>query len=210
MRTFILILSSFILFSCNKRNIVPDLKSREVSNEDYLFSLKYTKADSAAVTVLKGLEIVDIHTRKIKQAINLDTIELPEYSIMLNVTEDVNFDGYNDIKVLNYAGAYNSSSSFWLYNKSTKKFDHYKKLDEVYNPIISTGNKEICSKWRIGLSEFYFEKYYWKNDSLILKEKYKEYWTDKGTLSITKLSNEGYTTKDSVISKSMIDTMNCE
>lgn len=210
MRIFILILSSFILFSCNKRNIASDLYSKEVSNSEYLFSLKYIKPDSTDVAILKELEIIDTHTRKIKQVINLDTIELPEHRIMVNVTEDVNFDEYNDIMVLNYAGAYNSSSSFWLYNKSTKKFDHYRELDEVNNPIILIENKEICSKWRIGLSEFHFEKYYWKNDSLTLKEKYEEYWTDKGILKITKLTNMGYITNDSIILERIVEKMSCE
>lgn len=210
MRKFIIILSSFILFSCSKRNIASDLYSKEVSNSEYLFSLKYIKQDSTDLAILKGLEIVDTHTRKIKQVKTLDSIELPEHNIMLDITEDVNFDGYDDIMVLNYAGAYNSSYSFWLYNKSTKKFDKYKELDEVNNPTILIENKEICSKWRIGLSEFHFEKYYWKNDSLTLKEKYEEHWTDKGTLTITKLNHEGYTAKDSIISKSVIETKNCE
>src|SRR5690606_31732773 len=162
--------------------------------------LKYIKPDSTDVAILKVLEIEDTHTRKIKQVITLDAIELTEHSIMLDITEDVNFDGYYDIMVLNYECSYNSSYSFWIYNKSNKKFDHCKEIDEVNNPIILIENKEICSKWRSGLSEFHFEKYYWKNDSLTLKEKYEEYWTDEGTLKITRLSQEGYTTKDSVIS----------
>jgi hypothetical protein len=54
------------------------------------------------------------------------------------------------------------------------------------------------------------EKYFWKNDTLILKEKHEEFWTENGILRTTIPTNNGYKTKDSIIFKRVIENMNCE
>lgn len=210
MKAFIVIFISLIIFSCDKKSAVTDLHIKEVSGSKHQFRLKYNKKDSTETIILKELEIKDIYTKKTKQVINLDTIEVPVHSEVLNITQDVNFDGHDDIQILNYEGSYNSCYSFWLYNNSTDSFDHYKRLDGVNNPVILKETKEICSKYRIGLSEFYFEKYFWENNTLILKEKYKEFWSDKGILRITKLTNEGYMTNDSIILERMVEKISCK
>jgi len=209
MKLFLLILFSWVTLSCNEKSVYPILYTKEVSNKGRLFSLTYTK-DSTDTAILKNLSIKNIYTGKTIQLINLDTIEIDEKRIFLSIDEDVNFDGHNDIQVLNYTGAYNSCYSFWLYNSSTNSFNHYKILDEVNNPIILKEKKEICSKYRVGLSEFYLKKYFWKNNTLILKEKYEELWSENGIFKIIKLTDNGYISKDSIILDRKIEAMNCE
>lgn len=208
MKVFLLIFSSLVIYSCVRKNNISNIHIKEISNTEYIFCLKYVKMDSTDIIVLKKIEIKDIYTKKINQIINLDAIEVPRIDI--DVTEDVNFDGYNDIKILNYVGAYNSCYSFWLYNNLTNNFDHFKELDKINNPIILKGKKEICSKYRIGLSEFHFEKYFWSNDTIVLKEKYEEFWAEKGILKTTKLIDKNYIHKDSIILDRFVEARKCE
>lgn len=98
-----------------------------------------------------------------------------EYS--LSVKEDINFDGFNDISLINYKGNYNSSYSYWVYKKNSKKYKHITSLDSIYNPVFDTDKKEIYSEWRVAFEEFHFEKYFWKNDQIILKEENIKYST---------------------------------
>lgn len=92
-----------------------------------------------------------------------------------SVNEDINFDGFNDIRIINYNGEYNSSYSFWLYKNRDHNYIHAYALDSIYNPIFDHKKKEIYSEWRVAFDEYHFEKYFWKNNNLILKEKHIQY-----------------------------------
>lgn len=208
MRNFLLFIS-YMLLSCSEESAVPQIHTKELSNEDYLFNLIYTK-DSTETVAFKELIIKDGNTGKIKQKISLDAIEVNVNPISIFIDKDVNFDGYNDIGLINYNGNYNRSFSFWLFDEHNKSFKHYKELDSIYNPVFLKDQKVICSQWHIGSTDFYLEKYFWRNDSLILKERYEEYWTDTGRLSITKLIDDQYVKKDTLIADQYMSKMKCE
>lgn len=137
-------------------------------------------------------------------------IEVPINYLQINIAEDYNFDGHNDISLLTYAGNYNNNYTFWLYDSLTNDFKHFTEMDNIYNPFFIKGSKIICSKYRVGLSEFYFSKYIWNHNKIQLVEKYEEIWYDKGHLSITKrLDNGTYFTKDSLISDMFVNFLEC-
>jgi hypothetical protein len=220
MRIFILLLTAMIFFSC-KENVKPtrmtDYKKtdtlyiKELSNELYKFNFSYSKdSQHPHIIKCKKILITDLSRGLQIQEIKIDTIEMNERNIYFSIDEDVNFDGYSDICVLNYEGNYNSSFSFWIFDKENENFKYYKGLDNIYNPAMLSDKKIICSKWHSGLSNFNIEKYFWQNDSLILKEKYEENWMDKGYLTITKLVNKKYVVKDSIISDRVVEKMNCQ
>ena len=220
MKFIILLLTSMIFFSCNEKikikkmvdkKKIDTLYIRELSNKSYMFNFSYMK-DSTHPDVIKCKKIVitDLSRGLQIQEIKIDTIEMYERNIYFSIDEDVNFDGYDDICVLNYEGAYTSTFSFWLYDKKNIQFKHYKSLDEIQNPVIIKEKKEICSSWHSGVSNFYLEKYFWQNNSLILKEKYEESETDKKRLTITKLVNNKYEVKNSVIKDNVVMFMNCQ
>jgi hypothetical protein len=210
MKTFIILLISAFFLNCCQEKAHSPLYYKEVLNEEFVFTISYQKNDSNNIAKLKNLEIKDFMTKETIQVIGLELIELPEQDISINISKDVNFDGFNDLIITNYVGSYNSNFSFWLFSKQRNQFIHYKALDEMNNPIILEKENEICSKYRIGLSEFFIEKYFWKNDILILKEKHEEFWTENGILKTTTPTNNGYKTKDSIIFERVIENMNCE
>lgn len=207
----ILILNSCVYEKNNISDTVSSVKNsifkKEIEDSLFVYQLIYTKSDSEIIK-MKQLKVKDKISKDIVLLEELD-IEIIENYFFFSVKEDFNFDGFNDIQLLNYSGAYNSCYSFWLYDNKNNRFNHHKGLDEMYNPIILNDKKQICSKYRVGLSDFIMEKYFWEKDSLILFEKHEEYWTDKGHLIITKLVNGEYNTKDSIINYKMIELFNC-
>ncbi|MCY1692767.1 hypothetical protein OVA29_21890 [Exiguobacterium sp. SL14] len=73
-----------------------------------------------------------------------DTVSvLNESEAYFNVSQDVNFNGFKDLEVINQVGNYWSSSSFWLYNKKTKKYDYYKPMDTIVNPVVDKKIKQL-------------------------------------------------------------------
>jgi hypothetical protein len=196
-----------LLLSCKEKqynktvntSVKVDTLYKQLSDNLHKFKLFYI-IDYSKPDIIKCEKIIITNFKDgVKvQIIKIDTIEIYKKNIYFSIDDDVNFDGYKDICLLNYEGNYNNSYYFWLFDKKSNQFKHYKDLDNVYNPAIIKEKKEICSKWHSGVSEFYLEKYFWKNDSLVLKEKYEEYWQDKGQLLITRLINGKYIVKEFV------------
>lgn len=115
----------------------------------------------------KSLNIFE--KKKLHQKIIIDTVSvLSEAEAYFDVNKDVNFDGYNDLEVINQVGNYWSSSSFWLYNKKTKRYDYYKPMDTIVNPLVDKKNKAITSNYHIGPTDYYYKVYEWKNNKLIM------------------------------------------
>lgn len=217
MKKIIIIISILITCSCaKKKNIKENLKSgrdtifiKELSDNSFIYRLTYLK-DSVQNLTLEKLEIKQKSKGVIIQQDKLEINEISENCFYFSIDKDINFDGHNDICIKNYEGAYTSTYSYWLYDEKSIRFKHCKVLDEIKNPAIIKDKKELCSSWHSGLSEFHLEKYFWEKDSLILKEKYEESWTDKGYLKTTKLVNNRYIIKDSVIKKNIVMFMKCK
>lgn len=93
---------------------------------------------------------------------------LSEEEAFFRVDRDVNFDGFNDLEIVNVKGNYFSKSSFWLYDHQDKRYIHTEELDEIFNPEIDALHHLIRSSYHIGPSDEYNEVYGWKNKKLVL------------------------------------------
>ncbi|MGG5209939.1 XAC2610-related protein [Chryseobacterium sp. MIQD13] len=188
-RTFLFLL--IILGSCSKKaapmkdNIVSEEKpvqemeniqtdedtasvpfSRSLKKNTFTFTLKGLERPNGSID-FKSITILD--KKKIHQKIIVDTIYvLNEHEVIFNIDNDANFDGYNDLEVINWAGNYASSSSFWLYNQKSRKYDHYKPLDTIQNIKIDSKRKEIISDYHIGPSNTYSKTYQWEKGKLLI------------------------------------------
>jgi predicted Holliday junction resolvase-like endonuclease len=197
-----LILFCFII-SCNRQqneieNVVP--KNTEIRNEatkiegdfknrinDSVYAIKKENRESFINLFYskdqnKNVAIDSIIIRN-KSNNNIQKIKLkknyflPEYQAeyCMSAKEDINFDGFSDLSIINYYGNYNSSSSYWVYKKNQKKYKQVKSLDSIYNADFDNSKKEIYSEWRVAFEEFHSETYFWKNDQIILKEENIKY-----------------------------------
>lgn len=141
--------------------------SKTLEGNGYVYTLDGIKESNETID-FKSIGIFD--KGKLHQKIIVDTISvLNEGEVFFNVNQDINFDGLNDIELVNQAGNYTSSSSFWLYNKNTGKYEYYKPLDTVVNPKIDTLKKKIISDYHIGPTDTYFKVYTWEKEKLVLQ-----------------------------------------
>ena len=86
---------------------------------------------------------------------------LPEGSeIDALYVEDVNFDGYDDLRIMKYLpGGANVPYFFWLYDKETDKFVEAKEFEVVLSPQVDAQKKELISRQRVSAAEYVTEYY---------------------------------------------------
>lgn len=141
--------------------------SKTLRGNGYVYTLEGIKRSNETID-FKSIEIFDKGI--LHQKIIVDTISvLNEGEAFFSINQDINFDGLNDIELVNQAGNYTSSSSFWLYNKNTRKYEYYKPLDTIINPKIDPVKKRIVSDYHIGPTDTYFKVYAWEKGKLVLQ-----------------------------------------
>ncbi|WP_276878142.1 XAC2610-related protein [Chryseobacterium joostei] len=141
--------------------------SKTLRGNGYVYTLEGIKRSNETID-FKSIGIFDKEV--LHQKIIVDTISvLNEGEAFFSVNQDINFDGLNDIELVNQAGNYTSSSSFWLYNKNIRKYEYYKPLDTIINPKIDPVKKNIVSDYHIGPTDTYFKVYAWEKGKLVLQ-----------------------------------------
>ena len=79
------------------------------------------------------------------------------------IVEDVNFDGYNDLRIMKYLpGGANVPYYFWIYNPAKEVFEENKAFEVVVSPTVDTSKKELISRQRVSAAEYHTE--YYKTD----------------------------------------------
>lgn len=140
--------------------------SQSLEENGYVYTLKGVESPNGVIN-FKSINI--FYKNKLHQKIIFDTVSvLNKREVVFNVDNDADFDGYKDVELINWAGNYAYSSSFWLYNQKTKKYDHYKPLDTIQNIKIDTRKREITSDYHIGPVNTYSKTYQWENGKLLM------------------------------------------
>lgn len=125
------------------------------------------------------IEVFSNKQKKIKQSIKLNPKSFPSYleSNFLVSFEDVNFDGYKDLCILNWLSIeHQTTYNYWFFDSTKGKYVRNKMYDEIRNPFFDTKNKTIHSWWRVGLNEFGHALYQLKDGKLELIVEQIEYW----------------------------------
>lgn len=90
------------------------------------------------------------------------------------VVEDVNFDGYADIRVMEYlpGGSSNIPFFFWIYQPATGEFVAAPDFATVLSPELDLENRQLLSRQKLSANEFVTEFYNPQGDqpNLIRKE----------------------------------------
>ncbi len=88
--------------------------------------------------------------KKIQTVFPPEKYQFESYHIPL-VVEDMNFDGYNDLRVLNFVPMYQCETyDYWLYVPSKKRFEKNKALEVTSNVKFDAVSKTITSHYRGG------------------------------------------------------------
>jgi hypothetical protein len=74
----------------------------------------------------------------------------------INFADDINFDGYKDLRVLNHLGADNVGYDYWIFNPTLKKFEKDPLLTDILEAKFNKDEKTISG----GYDMNYFETYY--------------------------------------------------
>jgi hypothetical protein len=101
--------------------------------------------------VVKSIVVTRLKDGKQIQTIipgeNYPRCGLPQDQIF--IVEDINFDGYNDIRLLQFLpAAPNLPYYYWTYNPATQRFQRQKALEEITSPDFDPKKKLIYSFWR--------------------------------------------------------------
>jgi hypothetical protein len=85
------------------------------------------------------------------------------------IIEDVNFDGHNDLRLLQFVpAAPNLIYYYWVYNTSKGMFEKSTVLENVTNPSFDKASKMIHSEWRDGCCRRGNDEYKYFEGTLIL------------------------------------------
>lgn len=102
------------------------------------------------------------------------------------VIEDLNFDGYADIRLLQYLPEdANIPFYYWLYNPSTKIYERNAALEIVHSPSIDDENQLILSQWVDGDNIQGTDYYQFSGDKLILTKQEVKETTDEKSYVLT-------------------------
>jgi len=132
-------------------------KKLSYSDKDFSFTLLIDStltADSVNYhCVVKSIVVRRIKDDQQVQVLtpgdNFPNCDLPKDQIF--IIEDVNFDGHDDIRLLQFLpAAPNLPYYFWTYNSATKKFQPDQALEEITSPEFDQKKKLIYSFWRDG------------------------------------------------------------
>ena len=90
---------------------------------------------------------------------------------------DMNFDGYNDIRLVEFLGpGPNVPYLNWLYNPQAGRFDSAAALNELTSPQYDAATREIRSEWRDGPARYGVDVYVFRDGTLTaLRKETREY-----------------------------------
>ena len=84
-----------------------------------------------------------------------------------NVLEDLNFDGYVDLCLVEYSGAYNYSQKCWLFDPKARKFVRHPELSEVLFPKVDRSKQRLSSSIREGGPIYSRSEWKWRDGKLV-------------------------------------------
>ena len=149
MRHLVLILLAFVFFNCEDGNSkrAEDIEEKVLAVNNFNFELIGDITDKMkTVTAIKVVKKGSTNQYQM-----LDGFEATVQENEQVIIEDFNFDGYVDIRLLQYLPEIaNIPFFYWLYNPKTEKFERNAQLEIIHSPILDTKNEYILSQWTKG------------------------------------------------------------
>ena len=105
-------------------------------------------------------------SRKLLQQIPYDTDFLPLNDSDRVIPEDMNFDGYTDLKIMASRGHANVYYACWLWDKARQKFVLHEELSQLASPRFDPGTKTIFSFNHISATDSVEATYMFQNGKL--------------------------------------------
>lgn len=97
---------------------------------------------------------------------------------------DMNFDGYQDLRLLCHEAMHNTSYHFWLFDSATGKFNYNSVISDLDNIRIASKTKTVTSDTYLGCAGecHVFEKYMFIGNEFALIDSEEYYADDDGNI----------------------------
>lgn len=156
---------------------------REVAEPNIAFEFKTIgEPDSNKMKKVTGIQVL-------KKGQIHQTLEGFESDVQQNedvIVEDLNFDGYPDIRLLQYLPATpNIPYYYWLYDTALGKYVRNVEMEKITSPALDMTNQSILSQWSKSRTLVGTDYYQFKGHQLkLIKQEVQEY-TDPNTYVLT-------------------------
>lgn len=150
MKQFGLLLCLFSIIACNQN-------SSESQNKTPAYDLANTVQFNFNTIGIEGEDntklVSKIEVSKVNSSASFQTLEGFEAKVQKNeevIVEDLNFDGFMDIRLMQYLPTDESIAYFyWIYDDTNKRFVRSETLEKsVFSPVLDTDEEFIISQWR--------------------------------------------------------------
>lgn len=147
MRYLILILSVFTFYNCEnkyKERAADNAQDVRILTSDFNFELVGEVTD-------KMKTVTSIKVNKKGNSTDYQILNGFEANVQENeqvIIEDLNFDGYSDIRLLQYLPeTANIPFFYWLYDSEREAFERNMNLEIIQSPSLDFENEYILSQW---------------------------------------------------------------
>jgi len=183
---FFIILSFSSLFGVSQTKLIYNDK-----NFSFVLSIDSTLTPDSVNydCTVKSITITRLKDNKQLQVLKPEesapSCGLPKDQVF--IIEDVNFDGVNDIRLLQFLpAAPNLPYYYWTYDSKTQKFVRQKSLEDITSPEFDHKRKLIFSFWRDGCCNHGLSTYKYINGKPILIEESEVKTDDNNNITTIK------------------------
>jgi hypothetical protein len=187
LRTFLLVPGLLFVGFCVAQSTKDANQASPRSSDDYTFhigpdlpdySFHVQRGEDAAPTAIEVSSKGElVQTLEIPDDVDTPPSGMPQLAI-----EDVNGDGFADLKFLHWWGATGNRTFFyWLFDKSSAKFTYEPHLAELSNVTPSPATHEIKTHSDSGAAgnSFTDRVYRFDGNDLVLVREVKQEWSDE-------------------------------
>ncbi len=132
--------------------------------------------------------------KNINQLITFDPTETPDEKTLGFIVEDMNFDGYKDIRIQQFLPAGpNTPYLCWIWDKENFTFVEHTELEELTSPVFDAKTKTVKASVRDNAATYYENEYKYMKDILTLVKETQtiiDPVTKKQTITIKELKKD--------------------
>jgi hypothetical protein len=129
---------------------------------------------------IRRIEIYHAGDRTPHQRITGLATRFPDLSTAGLILEDLNFDGYRDLRLPEFLPASpNIPYLYWLYNPETARFERNRDLEIITSPVVDTDRQLITSMSRVNAVTYVLSDYQIEGDRIQLVREQTEIYNNR-------------------------------